>query len=174
MSRAPMSCVERAQREVLPLDLALYHASREYPGGATAIAAVFGRNPTTLQHKLSPTNTTHHPNPQDITEVLQATRDPRIVDSVIEAFGWAAWVDLREQLEAFDAGQNLASILAGVGETLRTQSGLTDEVAKSLANDARIDRGELARCKLHLRRTMGALLALEHALERDAQGGDRG
>lgn len=170
MSRAPMSCTERAQRELLPLELSLYHAARDYPGGATAIAAVFGRNPTTLQHKLSPTNTTHHLNPQDITEVVEVTRDPRIVDSVIEAYGDAAWVDLRGWLDAFGSGQSLGSILAGVGETLRTQSGLTDEVAKSLGNDGRIDGAELARCKLHLRRTMGALLALEHALERDAQG----
>lgn len=170
MSRAPMSCVERAQRELLPLELSLYHAGRDYPGGATAIAAVFGRNPVTLQHKLSPTNTTHHMNPQDITEVVEVTRDPRIIDSVIEAYGDAAWVDLREVLQGFEAGQSLASILTGVGDVLRKQSGLTDEVAKGLGNDNRIDRGELARCKLHIRQTMGALLALERALELDAGG----
>lgn len=54
MSRIALSSVERAQREVLPLDLALYHAARDYPGGAAAIAATTGRNATTLQHKLSP------------------------------------------------------------------------------------------------------------------------
>ncbi|WP_308811237.1 phage regulatory CII family protein, partial [Pseudomonas plecoglossicida] len=55
MSRTAMSCLERAKREVLPLELALYHAVRDYPGGAAAIAATTGRNATTLQHKLSPT-----------------------------------------------------------------------------------------------------------------------
>ena len=39
MSRIALSSVERAQREVLPLDLALYHAARDYPGGAAASAA---------------------------------------------------------------------------------------------------------------------------------------
>ena len=38
MSRIALSSLERAQREILPLDLALYHAARDYPGGAAAIA----------------------------------------------------------------------------------------------------------------------------------------
>lgn len=49
-----MSCLQRAKREVLPLELALYHAVRQYPGGAAVIAATTGRNATPLQHKLSP------------------------------------------------------------------------------------------------------------------------
>jgi len=52
MSRVVLSCVDRAQREVLTLELALYHAARDYPGGAAAIAATTGRNATTLQQKL--------------------------------------------------------------------------------------------------------------------------
>ena len=39
MSRIAMSCTDRAKREVLPLELALYHAVRDYPGGAAAISA---------------------------------------------------------------------------------------------------------------------------------------
>ena len=39
MSRGWPTFIDRAQREVLPLNLALYHAAREYPGGVKAIAA---------------------------------------------------------------------------------------------------------------------------------------
>ncbi len=174
MSRVALSCTERAKREILPLNLSLYHASRDYPGGAKAIAAIFGRNETTLQHKLSPTHATSHMNPQDIEEVTTATRDPRIVDSLIEAYGDAAWVDLRGVMEEIqrDCKEDLdsaAAILKAISETLQRQSRLTQTIAEHLANDGRIDRRELAEQKLLLRRVQGALLALELLLEREAE-----
>ncbi len=170
MSRRALSCLERAEREILPLGLSLYHACRDYPGGAAAIAALYGRNPTTLQHKVSPTMPSHQVNPAELEEITIATRDPRILDSLIEAFGDAAWVDLRPVREQYGAqGQSLAGILACVGTTLRKQSGLTDTIARHLADDGRIDAGELAECKLHVAQALGALLALEYALEHDAE-----
>ncbi|WP_177424338.1 phage regulatory CII family protein [Pseudomonas sp. MYb185] len=169
MSRAPMSCTERAQREILPLRLALYHGTRDFPGGAAAIAAIYGRNPTTLQHKLSPTNTSHSLNPDEIEEITTATRDPRILDSMVEAYGDAAWVDLRKVAGAQTAELPLGTVLQSTGVTLRKQSALMDVIAQHLADDGRIDRHELLECKLHLRRAQGALLALERAMERDAE-----
>lgn len=169
MSRAVSDCSDRAQREILSLRLALYHACREFPGGTAAIAAIYGRNPTTLQHKMSPTQPTHSPNPDEIEEVTAATRDPRILDSLIEAFGDATWVDLRELLQHFAPGKTLPGVLKAVGDTLQRQSMLTDSIARHLADDGRIDREEFAECKLHLRRTQGALLALERMLEREAE-----
>lgn len=168
MSRAPMSCTERAQREILPLRLSLYHGTRDFPGGAAAIAAIYGRNATTLQHKLSPTNTTHSLNPDEMEEITTATRDPRILDSMIEAYGDAAWVDLREVLKGAFDDLPLRSVLQSTGVTLRKQSSLMDVIAMHLANDDRIDRRELLECKLQLRQAQGALLALERAMERDA------
>ena len=174
MSRAALSSAERAQRELLPLRLSLYHACRDYPGGTTAIAAVYGRNPTTLMHKMSPTQATHSPNPDEVEEVISITRDRRIIDSVIEAYGDACWIDLREQLAEFPPEQSLAGILAAVGTTLKKQSTLTDAVARHLGDDGRIDAEELAECRLHIRRALGALLGLERALERDAEGNGNG
>lgn len=174
MSRAPASCVERAQREILPLNLSLYHAARDYPGGAKAIAAIYGRNPTTLQHKLSPTHPNHLVGPEEIEEIATATRDPRIIDSLIEAFGDAAWVDLRGVAEEIrrECGQEFdsaAAILKAISETLQRQSRLTQTIAEHLANDGRIDQRELAEQKLLLRRVQGALLALERLLEQEAE-----
>lgn len=171
MSRAAMSCTERAKREVLPLRLALYHASRDYPGGAAAIAAIFGRSASTLQHKLSPTQPTHAANPDDIEEVTTATRDGRILDSICEAFGDACWIDLRELTEGQSIGsQSVSSVLNATSMALDQQSKLMREVSASLANDGRIDRQELARCKLQLRHSMAALMLLERVLEREAEG----
>ncbi|MGV6473485.1 phage regulatory CII family protein [Azotobacter vinelandii] len=172
MSRADSGRSERAQREILALRFSLYHACRDFPGGAAAIAAIYGRNPTTLQHKMSPTQPSHSPNPDEIEEVIAATRDPRIVDSILEAYGDAAWVDLRELLQSFDHDKALPGVLKAVGETLQRQSALTDSVARHLADDGRIDREELSECKLHLRRIQGALLALERMLERAVEGRD--
>ena len=91
MSRIALSSLERAQREILPLDLALYHAARDYPGGAAAIAATTGRNSTTLQHKLSPTHPSHSINIQEFGEILELTKDRRILDAVHALVGDTIW-----------------------------------------------------------------------------------
>jgi hypothetical protein len=96
MSRIALSSLERAQREILPLDLALYHAAREYPGGAAAIAATTGRNPTTLQHKLSPTHPSHSINIQEFGEILELTKDRRILDAVHALVGDTIWQELAD------------------------------------------------------------------------------
>ena len=96
MSRIALSSLERAQREILPLDLALYHAARDYPGGAAAIAATTGRNPTTLQHKLSPTHPSHSINIQEFGEILELTKDRRILDAVHALVGDTIWQELAD------------------------------------------------------------------------------
>ncbi|WP_341533619.1 phage regulatory CII family protein, partial [Pseudomonas viridiflava] len=96
MSRIALSCVERAQREILPPNLALYHAARDYPGGAAAIAVTTGRNPTTLQHKLSPTHPSHTVNIQEFGEILELTKDRRILDAVHTLVGDTTWQELAE------------------------------------------------------------------------------
>lgn len=171
MSRARVSSSERAQRQILPFDLSLYHAARDYQGGINALAGCFGRSPSTLAHKLSPTSERHVLSPIEAMEILQATRDPRIVDSVIEAFGDAAWTDLRDVAHEIDHEcDTAASVLKSIGETLQRQSVLTQTIAEHLANDGEIDQNELAQQKLLLRRLQGALIALERRLEQEAEG----
>jgi hypothetical protein len=96
MSRIASSCTDRAQREVLTLELALYHAAREYPGGAAAIAATTGRNSTTLQHKLSPTHPSHTVNIHEFAEILELTKDRRLLDAVHALVGDTIWQDISE------------------------------------------------------------------------------
>ena len=129
--RSRWSSVERAQRSILTLPQALHHAAHDYPGGATAIAAVDGQvNPTTLNHKLSLTNRTHTPNINDLQLVLDLTRDPRIVDAILHPIGWVG-VDVSD-LRDTDTPQ---ALLASLGDMLKREGELINHLTKALADD---------------------------------------
>lgn len=161
MSRRWLSSQDRAQREVLPLNLALYHAAREYPGGIKAVAAVYGLNSTTLQHKLSPTQDTHTPNLADIEAVLATTRDPRILDSLGELAGGCLWVCHTERrLEPRPPGQReVLEVIATLHERLGE---MIAAVSDSL-NDGIVDERERAELRLRTRRLLEVVLLLEQA-----------
>ena len=143
MGRNVFGSAARAKQVILPLELALYHAVREYPGGAAAVAATVGRNPTTLQHKLSPTHPTHTLNVVELEEILPLTRDPRVMDSLCAAFGEAIWLDMSDM----QPGCSASSMLSGIGEMLQRESDLTTKVAHSL-QDQLIDLDELNQLEL--------------------------
>ena len=155
MSRIALSCVERAQREVLPLDLALYHAARDYPGGAAAIAATTGRNPTTLQHKLSPTHPSHSVNIQEFAEILELTKDRRILDAVHALVGDTIWHELSE-VYTTDMPETLT---IGLAEYFRQVADLADTWAKSIG-DGVVSDHELAAIRLQVFRGIQGLLGL--------------
>ncbi|WP_447956527.1 phage regulatory CII family protein [Vreelandella sp. EE7] len=96
MSKVWLSSQERAEREVLPLNLSLYHAARDYPGGGKAIAAVYGLPATTLQHRLNPNADTHRLTIDDLEYVLATTGDPRILDSLLNLVPGAHWFEHEE------------------------------------------------------------------------------
>jgi hypothetical protein len=155
MSRIALSSVERAQREVLPLDLALYHAARDYPGGAAAIAATTGRNPTTLQHKLSPTHPSHSVNIQEFGEILELTKDRRILDAVHALVGDTVWQELAEAYTD-DMPETLTT---GIAVYLRQVADLTVVWAKSIG-DGKVDDGELAEIRQQVFRGIQGLLGM--------------
>ncbi|MGO1272774.1 phage regulatory CII family protein [Pseudomonas helleri] len=155
MSRIALSCTQRAQREILPLDLALYHAARDYPGGAAAIAATTGRNPTTLQHKLSPTHPSHTVNVQEFAEILELTKDRRILDAVHALVGDTIWQELAESYTA-DMPETLTT---GIAMYFRQVADLADAWAKSIGDGVVCDR-ELAEIRLQVFRGIQGLLGL--------------
>lgn len=77
-----MNSRERAQRTVLSLQMACYHAARDYPGGAEALAAHMGMAGNLLCNKLNPNLTTHLLNAHDIELIADLTQDVRIVDAL--------------------------------------------------------------------------------------------
>ncbi|MER0040586.1 phage regulatory CII family protein [Pseudomonas sp. MGal98] len=158
---------ERAQRTLLTLPQALHHAVREYPGGATAIVAVDGTlNATTLNHKLSLTNTTHTPNIRDLELILDLTRDPRIIDALLHPLGWVG-IDVSELSETDTA----KSLLAAIGGMLSREGELTHHLSKSM-DDGRVDCDELAEFELLAERMVQAVFKLR-AVVRKQHAEDR-
>lgn len=161
MSRRWLSSQDRAQREVLPLNLALYHAAREHPGGVKAVAAIYGLNATTLQHKLSPSQPTHIANLDDLEAVLGATRDPRILDSLGELAGGCLWVcpiERRQQpreADQRDVLEHLATLHERLGEMIGS--------VRTSLEDGVVDDHERAELRKRARQTMEAVLSLELA-----------
>jgi hypothetical protein len=163
--RSRWSSVERAKRSILTLPQALHHAAHDYPGGATAIAAVEGHNPTTFNHKLSLTNTTHTPNIRDLELVLDLTRDPRIIDALLNPIGWVG-VDVSELLEV-DTPQ---SLLTGITDLLRSENDISAQLAKALADD-QLDDDELAQFELLATRMLQAVFKLRAVVRRKHEEG---
>ncbi len=157
MSRGWPTSVDRANREVLPLNLALYHAAREYPGGVKAIAATFGLNPTTLQHKLSPTQPTHVPNLNDLEAVLGATQDDRILDAIGEIAEGALWI----RPDACQA-ETTADLIAVIG-VLHDRLGEMLNSVSTTTRDGIVDAQERAELRKRARQLMQAVLAMELA-----------
>ena len=160
MNRKQFNSIERARRSLLTLPQALLHAARDYPGGATAIAAIDGGNATTLNHKLSLTNTSHTPNIGDLELVLDATRDPRIVDALLHPIGWVG-IDVSE-LSDTDTAQ---SLMAGIGELLSREGELATHVSTSLSDD-KLDDDELAEFELLAERMVQAVFKLRAVLRK--------
>lgn len=164
MSRGWPTSRDRAQREVLPLNLALYHSAREHAGGVQAIAAVFGLNPTTLQHKLSPTQPTHIPNILDLEAVLTTTQDDRILDAIGELAGGALWV--RPDACRAETDHGLIRIIAQLHDELGQ---MLDSVSTT-TSDGIVDEHERAELRKRARHLMQAVLALELAAEQIGEG----
>ncbi|WP_193603520.1 phage regulatory CII family protein [Pseudomonas fluorescens] len=155
MSRIALNSLDRARREVLPLDLALYHAARDYPGGAAAIAATTGRNPTTLQHKLSPTHPSHAVNIHEFSEILELTKDRRILDAVHGLVGDTIWQELAEA-HTNDMPETLTT---GLATYFRQVADLADTWARSIG-DGVVSDSELAEIHLQVFRGIRGLLGL--------------
>lgn len=155
MSRIALSCVDRAKREILPLDLALYHAAREYPGGAAAIAATTGRNANTLQHKLSPTHPSHIVNIQEFGEILELTKDRRILDAVHALVGDTIWQELAEAY----TDEMPQTLTTGIALFFRQVADLSDTWAQHIG-DGKVSESELAEIRLQVFRGIQALLGM--------------
>ncbi|MFS8175001.1 phage regulatory CII family protein [Vreelandella titanicae] len=110
MSKRWPTSRDRAEREILPLNLSMYHAARDYPGGGKAIAAIYGVPATTLQHRLNPNAEAHKLSLDDLEYVLEATRDPRILDSLLALVPGAHWFEYQEATDDCSEQQLMESV----------------------------------------------------------------
>lgn len=68
------------------IEIALWQAVRQYPGGAEAVAAVYGWNAQTLRNALNP-NCAHRVSVEHMEGIYLTTLDPQIVTAVAKELG---------------------------------------------------------------------------------------
>jgi hypothetical protein len=123
-------------KTTLSLEQACYSAVHDYPGGVGAVAATYGLVPSTLQNKLNPTQATHKLNASEVEQILELTKDPRILDSMCARVG-AVWLELGNMGAGSDMAMldNITTLVTRVGE-------LSKKVQQSL-EDGRVNADEL-------------------------------
>ena len=169
MSKIWLSSKERAEREILPLNLSLYHAARDYPGGGKAIAAIYGLPATTLQHSLNPNADAHRLSIDDLEHVLEATRDPRILDSLLALVPGAHWFEYQETTDSSSEQRLMESVA-----TLSTQVGnLLTRISEHRRDGTYHDheKAELEKLKGLLVGALQAVLVCAQRFEGDANHG---
>lgn len=150
-----------AERSVLSLPQAVYHAVHDTRGGVGAVAGAFGFNESTFNKKVSLTQPGHKLTLDDFEAVLGITRDPRLMDSVCDAFGHAAWVDLGGLVQSGDA-----ALIAQLGELSRRVGQMATDLADTMA-DGRVDSRELGVLRkdaAQLHQTVASIIARAEAM----------
>ena len=166
--RSRWCSVERAKRSILTPKQAIRHAVDDYPGGATGVAAVHGAiSPSTLNHKLSLTdsNPKHRLHVDELLLILDLTRDPRIVDSLLHPIGWVG-IDVGD-LRDTDTPKDL---LASIGALASREGQLITHLTSSL-DDGRLDCDELAEFELLAERLVQAVFKLGAVVRKKHQEG---
>jgi hypothetical protein len=77
-----MHSTERAQRTVLSLEMACYHAAHDFRGGAEALAAMMGVSGAVLRNRLNPNVANHVLSVRDAAMIAELTGDVRIVEAM--------------------------------------------------------------------------------------------
>lgn len=112
---------------VLSLRQAQYRAGRDYKGGITALSHDLAMDLDTLQKKLHPNEERRWLSPDELEEVIAATRDPRLLDALLRPAG-AVWY----RPEPVDATHDA---LKAVGELLQTEGAFVGSLHAGAADN---------------------------------------
>ena len=129
---------------------ALYRASRDFPGGQFALALTLGISPDDLGKRVNP-NDTRPIRPELIEEIVEATRDVRLLNALVRPAGAVAFVP--------------AAVAAG-DASLKSVAVLLDEVSsyvQSLADGSADDdwkEHEVAELRYHAERLVSSVLGI--------------
>lgn len=147
---------ERADRCLLTLQMACYHAVHDHKGGAGAIAGAHGKNTAVLQNKLNPNTESHHLNISDLEMIAISTQDERILQTICSWYG--AGYFIVPHCLADERG-----LLEKSGNLTRELGELMQEVSASLA-DGKVDADEIAALdKAFMEFTSAAAAFVAHA-----------
>ena len=135
-----LSLIERRERAVMPLELAL-KASVSRPNDDCMMAHIAeknGFNINTFRNSLNPTTPTHKANIYHLEAVLSETKDARIMDSICAIHGNAAWFEL-PKVEVLSS----ADFVFKVGKLAHENGDLIQSIVAAI-NDNVITGDELA------------------------------
>lgn len=157
-----------SRKDLLPADnvqlnvrQALYRASRDFPGGQFALALNLGISPDDLGKRVNP-NDTRPIKPELIEEIVETTRDPRLLAALVRPAGAVAFVPA-----AVDTGDaSLKSVAALLIEVSDYVNSLADGSA-----DNKWMAHEVAELRYYAERVIGQVLGIvagaEQAMEVD-------
>ena len=129
---------------------ALYRASRDYPGGQFALALTLGISPDDLGKRVNP-NDTRPIRPELIEEIVEATRDVRLLNALVRPAGALAFVPAA--VAAGDASlKSVAVLLAEV-------SAYVGSLADGSADDTWRPH-EVAELRYHAERVVSQVLGI--------------
>ena len=137
---------------------ALYKTVSNYPGGAEALAPRLGMSPQILRNKANPNNHTHHPNLNDIEQIMSFTGDVSVLHSLAKSQNYTCTQILAEG-EANDM-----AVLEHISKVWKTNGHVGNEVHCAL-EDGRVSVHELARIRDAIHRTTTALHSMYKRLE---------
>lgn len=140
---------------------ALYRASRDFPGGQFALALTLGISPDDLGKRVNP-NDTRPIRPELIEEIVEATRDVRLLNALVRPAGALAFVPT-----AVSAGD---ASLKSVAVLLAEVSAYVGSLADGSADD-NWKRHEVAELRYHAEKVIAHVLGIvagaELAVEAD-------
>ncbi len=150
---------------VLSLRQALYRAGRDYHGGITALAHDLGMDLDSLQKKLKLNEERRWPTPDEMEEIVGATKDPRLLDAFNRAAGvvWYRPVPVNTTPEA----------LAALADKLEKESKYVRSLHEGV-EDNRWQPHEVAELEFHtnevIRILLGILAGARSAMEGQQHG----
>ena len=163
-----LSLIERRERAVMPLELAL-KASVSRPNDDCMMAHIAeknGFNINTFRNSLNPTTPTHKANIYHLEAVLSETKDGRIMDSICAIHGNAAWFEL-PKVEVLSS----ADFIFKVGKLAHKNGDLIQSIVAAI-NDKVITGDELAVIRKEAYELIGIASTLLAMAELHHAGGD--
>lgn len=110
MSTLLYTSAQRAERCVLSLEQAVYHACKAERGALGKIAGIYGVNYNTLALQINPNRHSHTLAPDTIELVLEHTQSPLIMDAICCAHGNAGWFLLPDPDSQCDEMMDIAML----------------------------------------------------------------
>lgn len=129
---------------------ALYRASRDYPGGQFALALTLGISPDDLCKRVNP-NDTRPIKPELIEEIIEATRDQRLLAALVRPAGAVTFIPT-----AVSTGD---ASLKSVAVLLDQVSGYVSSLADGSADDD-WQAHEVAELRYHAERVISHVLGI--------------